>query len=81
MAQAESTMVMGEGKSPSSDHFRALGRHAGISDTKINEILGRTRDLAGWWSGLAKSHGVSTATNDLVHTQINRVSKGMSITW
>lgn len=77
----QSTMVMGEGKSPSIDHLRALGRHAGISDTKFNEILGRTSDLIGWWSGLAKTHGVSTATNDLVHTQINRVSKGISITW
>ena len=77
----QSTMVMGEGKSPSIDHLRALGRHAGISDTKINEILGQTKDLLGWWSELAKTHGVSTATHDLVHTQINRVSKGMSITW
>jgi len=77
----QSTMVMGEGKSPSIDHLRALGRLAGITDTKINEILGQTRDLLGWWSELANTHGVSTAINNLVHTQINRVSKGMSITW
>lgn len=76
----QSTMVMGEGKSPSIDHLRALGRHAGINDAKINEILGRTGTILVWWSGLAKAHGVSTATHDLVHTQINRLSKGRSIT-
>lgn len=76
----QSTMVMGEGKSPSINHLRALGRHAGINDTKTNEILGRTRDSLGWWSELAKVHGVSTATHDLVQTQINRVLKGTSIT-
>ena len=76
----QSTMVMGEGKSPSIGHLRALGRHAGINETKIEEILGRTRNLLGWWSELARVHGVSPATHDLVHTQIKRVSKGMSIT-
>ena len=76
----QSTMVMGEGKSPSIDHLRALGRHAGINDAKIELILGRTRDLLGWWSELAKVHGVSTATHDLVNAQINRLSKRRSIT-
>ena len=76
----QSTMVMGEGKSPSIDHLRALGRHGGVSDAKIGEILGRTRDLLGWWSELAIAHGVSTATHDLVYTQINWVLKGISMT-
>ena len=67
----QSTMVMGEGKSPSIEHLRALGRRAEISDAKVEEILGRTKDSLGGWSELAKVHGVRTATHDLVHTQIN----------
>ncbi|MXW14291.1 MAG: type II toxin-antitoxin system HipA family toxin [Rhodothermaceae bacterium] len=69
----QSTMVMGEGKSPSMEHLRALGRRAEISDAKAEEILGRTKDSLGRWSELAKVHGVRTATHDLVHAQINRL--------
>ncbi len=71
----QSTVVMGEGKSPGIDHLQALGRRAEISDAKVEEILERTRDSLGWWSELAKVHGVRTATHDLVHTQINRFLK------
>ena len=69
----QSTMVMGEGKSPSMEHLRALGRRAEISDAKAEEILGRTKYSLGRWSELAKVHGVRTATHDLVHAQINRL--------
>ncbi|MCY3629565.1 MAG: type II toxin-antitoxin system HipA family toxin [Bacteroidota bacterium] len=69
----QSTMVMGEGKSPSMEHLRALGRRAEISDAKTEEILGRTKYSLGRWSELAKVHGVRTATHDLVHAQINRL--------
>ena len=68
----QSTTVMGEGKSPDVDHLRALGRHAEISNAKVEEILERTRDSLGWWSKLAKVYGVSVTTYDLVHTQMDR---------
>ena len=68
-------MVMGEGKSPDIDHLRALGRHAEISDVKVEEILERTRDSLGWWSELAKVHGARMATHDLVQIQMDRFLK------
>ena len=71
----QSTMVMGEGKSPGMDHLRALGLHAEISDAKVEEILEQTRDSLGRWSELAKVYGVKMATHDLVHTQMSRFLK------
>lgn len=68
----QSTMVMGEGKSPGIEDLRALGRHLEISDTRVKEIFDQTRDSLGRWGKLAKAHGVKMATYDLVHTQINR---------
>ncbi len=69
----QSTMVMGEGKSPNMDHLQALGRHAEISGTNVKEILGQTRDSLGSWSELAKAHDVKITTHDLIHTRINRL--------
>lgn len=71
----QSTMVMGEGKSPGMDHLRALGRHAEISDVKVKEILEQTRDSLGRWSELAKVYGVRMVTHDLVQTQMSRFLK------
>ena len=71
----QSTMVMGEGRSPGIEHLRALGRHAEINDAKVEEILERTRDSLGRWSELVKVHGVGMATHDLVHTQMDRFLK------
>ena len=68
----QSTMVMGEGKLPDIDHLRALGRHAEISDAKVEEILEQIRDSLGWWSELAKVYGVRMATHDLVLAQMDR---------
>ena len=75
----QSTMVMGEGKSPDIDHLRALGRHAEISDVKVEEILEQTRDSLGRWSELAKVYGVRMATHDLVHTHMGRFLKGIDM--
>ena len=71
----QSTMVMGEGRSPSIEHLRALGRYAGIRDAEVEAVLVQTRDSLGKWSELAKAYGVGRTTHDIVLKQINQFLK------
>ncbi len=68
----QSTMVMGEGKSPTVEHLRKLGEHADISSSKVKEIIERTQDALAKWTELSKNHDLREATRDLVRSHIHQ---------
>ncbi len=68
----QSTMVMGEGKSPTVEHLRKLGQHAGISSNRVKEIIERTQDTLTKWTQLSESHDLREATHDLVRSHIHQ---------
>lgn len=55
----QSTMVMGEGRRPSTEHLVKLGLEAKIGRADIDAILDRTRHALSKWKNLAKENGVS----------------------
>ncbi len=71
----QSTTVMGEGKSPTIAHLRALAGHAGIKPNTAEEIIDQTRFSLLQWSKLSKSYDVSSTTQDLVQRQLNELLK------
>ena len=58
----QSTMVLGEGKSPDFTHLQQLGKQAGLSQKRIQEIAEQTSDALSGWPQLARQHGVHTDT-------------------
>lgn len=62
----QSTMVMGEGRSPGIAHLIKLGEAAKIAKPRIHEIIGQTQTALGQWPALAKEFGVSAANIKLV---------------
>lgn len=62
----QSTMVMGEGKSPGLSHLRALGEAAGIQKSQTDNIINQARTALGEWPSLAKEYGVRTRNIRLV---------------
>lgn len=57
----QSTMVMGEGKHPTTQHLTALGQEAKIDPSKITDIIEQTRHALTEWQRLANEHGVAKA--------------------
>jgi serine/threonine-protein kinase HipA len=55
----QSTMVMGEGRNITEEHFIRLGKEANISKKVVKEIILRTKESLSQWGKLAKEHGVS----------------------
>lgn len=66
----QSTMVMGEGKSPGPDHLQVLGTGAGLKKNQINAILEQVRSALQRWPQLAKEHGVNKRNIQLVEKRI-----------
>ena len=62
----QSTMVMGEGKSPGLSHLRALGEVAGIRKVLFDDIIDQTRAALSAWPSLAKEYGVRTSNIRLI---------------
>ncbi|WP_136465851.1 type II toxin-antitoxin system HipA family toxin [Flagellimonas onchidii] len=58
----QSTMVMGEGQSPTPEHLIRLGAEANLKKKKIEEIIEQTKHSLSQWENLASNHGV-TKTN------------------
>ena len=58
----QSTMVLGEGKSSDFTHLQQLGKQAGLSQKRIQEIAEQTSDALSGWPQLARQHGVHTDT-------------------
>lgn len=63
----QSTMVMGEGKAPTSDHLLALGKSTGLSKRRIDEIIDQVRSALAKWPTLARAANISEKRAKLLH--------------
>ena len=66
----QSTMVMGEGKSPSVEHLTKLGAVAELPKEKVKEIIDQTQTALSGWKKLAKESEASKANISLVEGKI-----------
>jgi serine/threonine-protein kinase HipA len=66
----QSTMVMGEGKTPGIEHLEKLGREAMIAEKRVSEIIEQTRAALSNWEMLAKKHGVTKANIKLISQKL-----------
>jgi len=68
----QSTTVLGEGKDPSSEHLKALGKKANLDDKMIAGIIESTRHALSNWETLARQHRVNRTNIRLVAEAIRR---------
>ena len=68
----QSTTVLGEGKNPSSEHLKALGKKANLDDKTIAGIIESTRHALSNWETLARQHRVNRTNIRLVAEAIRR---------
>ena len=66
----QSTMVMGEGKNPSTDHLVQLGKFAKLPNPTIHSIIQQTKDALRRWQGLATEYDVSKANIRFIEKKI-----------
>ena len=71
----QSTTVLGEGKDPSSEILRALGKKAKLDNKTIVQIIESTRDALGGWRALARRHNVSRTNIKLIGDAIGRLTR------
>ena len=71
----QSTTVLGEGKNPSSENLRTLGKKAKLDDKTIAEIIERTRQALAGWKTLARGHGVSKTNIKLIGDAVDRLNR------
>ena len=69
----QSTMVMGQGKSPAVADLVKLGLEAKLPLRKINDIIEQTKAALDNWSSFSKQHGVCANSIDLVAGKIRAV--------
>ena len=67
----QSTMVLGEGRTPSLQHLRKLGEAAKIPKPRIQEILDQTQSSLTKWPEWATTHGVSASNVRLIGERLN----------
>jgi len=58
----QTTMVMGEGKSPGVDHLTRLGEDSGVQRSILTQMIQQTREAVSTWRELAGAHGVRRTT-------------------
>lgn len=68
----QSTMVMGEGKSPSEKHLRELGAASNIDAAKVALIIDQTKGALSNWEELAINHGVSLDNVNLIDKSLHK---------
>lgn len=66
----QSTMVMGEGQSPSIEHLIRLGTEANLKQVKINDIIEQTKTALHKWENLAINYGVSKTNIKLIKSRM-----------
>jgi serine/threonine-protein kinase HipA len=66
----QSTMVMGEGKNPGTEHLIKLGLEAKLGQELINTIIDQTKNALSQWKNLAKNYGVSQANIESIDKKI-----------
>lgn len=70
----QSTMVMGEGRNPSTNHLLKLAAEAKIKKDRAAEIIKATKSSLSKWVTLARQYGVSDANIKLIHKKVNNNS-------
>ena len=71
----QSTTVLGEGKNPSFEHLKALGKRAKLDNKTIEQIIESTQDALGGWKTLARQHNVSRTNIKLIGDAIGRLTR------
>tara|TARA_R110002096_G_scaffold266755_2_gene460436 strand:- start:712 stop:1944 length:1233 start_codon:yes stop_codon:yes gene_type:complete len=66
----QSTMVMGEGQSPSIDHLVKLGAEANLKRAKIDKIIEQTKHALHQWENLAINYGVTKTNIKLIKSRM-----------
>lgn len=67
----QSTMVMGEGHNPNTEHLVKLAEEANIKNSRACEIIDATKSSLSNWSSLAEQYGVSDINIALIDKKIN----------
>lgn len=62
----QSTLVMGEGKNPSTQDLIKLGQTANLNQTTITTIIKQTKEALGQWHQLAQNYGINTSNIKLI---------------
>lgn len=70
----QSTMVMGEGRNPNTNHLLKLADEAKIKKDRALEIIKATKSSLSKWPTLAKQYGVSDTNIKLIQNKISQVS-------
>ena len=70
----QSTMVMGEGQSPSIYHLVQLGTEANLKRAKIDEVIRQTQYALSKWENLAIHYGVTKTNIKLIKSRMLLVS-------
>ncbi len=71
----QSTMVMGEGRNPKTDHLMKLGMDAKIDKDRIHEIIEQTKASLAKWPELAKQYGVRDTNIKLIKQKLEEQSE------
>lgn len=71
----QSTMVMGEGRNPKTEHLLKLGKEANIKSQRITTIIDQIKLSLTEWSRLARTYGVSDANISLIQTRLDGIEK------
>ena len=67
----QSTMVMGEGRTPKAEHLLKLAEEANIKKDRATELIKATKTSLNKWPTLAKQYGVSDVNIKLVQKKLN----------
>ena len=68
-AGEHSTTVLGEGKQPTSEQLKHLGRNAGLKPSTTEEIIQRTKETLSNWHDFAEQAGISNASCKYIQTK------------
>ncbi|MBE8222219.1 MAG: type II toxin-antitoxin system HipA family toxin [Bdellovibrionales bacterium] len=71
----QSTMLMGEGKNPRTDHLIKLGLDANLDKNLINQAIDQTKNALSYWKKLAIQHSVSQSSIDLIKSKLQTSQK------
>ncbi len=69
----QSSMVMGEGRSPNTKHLLKLAEEANIKHKRAAEIIEATKASLAKWPALAKKYGVKDANIKLIQNKFRQI--------
>lgn len=69
----QSTLVMGEGKKPTTKHLLQLAEEASVAPAKAKQIIQATQQSLQQWPSLAENYGVESSNILLVQAKMNEI--------